>query len=232
MPLSPDTPDHSPLDFQPFGLRDWSGAKWVEFYEGEVGKPIWSMWLAHAIGDELVIVKTAPKARWDQVMVGASPGTTPRTGAGADQFAVGAVRTLVDSARPHLVDYERRRYNRGIVPFSDALGSEWRNGDPVTWRLNGRKVKARIFRFVHAWTAVTIDDPERYVGVAAYRTDERSLDLVEVTGHDYGWDFARPFSLGDLNDQPNRPDTEAIVRASLVHPDHLRVIDCARGESP
>ncbi|HEY3845101.1 MAG TPA: hypothetical protein VGL48_17780 [Acidimicrobiales bacterium] len=132
---------------------------------------------------------------------------------------------MVDSARPHLVEYKRDGYNLGVVPFSDAQGSEWRTWDPITWRLGDREAEARLFRFAHVWAAITIDDPARYVGVAAYRMAERSLDLVEVAGQDYAWDFARPFSIDDLNDQPNRLDIEVFIRASSVHPAHLRVID-------
>jgi hypothetical protein len=173
----------------------------------------------------LVIVTTAPKARWDQVMASRPPETEIEADVGADRFAARAVQTLVDSARPHRVGYERDRYNRGLVPFSDAQGSQRRSWDPITWRLGGMGGMGGMFRFAHAWTAITIDDPERYVGVAAYRTPERSLDLVEVAGHVYGLDFTQSFSIDDLSNQPNRLGIDAFIRALSVHPDHLRVVE-------
>jgi hypothetical protein len=215
-------PPHPPIDFSLFGVREWRGAHWVGFFEGEVGKPVWSVTLDHHRPDPaLILVKAAPRERWDRVMAGDEPG--------ADVFASDLVRVLLDMARPEFVEEsERARYNRSIWPFACAEGSQWESWAPAQWAIEGNPVPARVWPFAHGWTGLTLGDPQHYVGVTAFDVSDTGVDLVAVSGAEYGFEFSVPFSILDLQAQvPERPDTSDIVRSESRHPDHERVLASA-----
>jgi hypothetical protein len=216
-----DFPPHPPLDFSLFGLDGWSGAQWVGFFEGEVGQPVWSVTLDHHRQDSaLVLVKTAPRERWDRLMAGEEPR--------AADFASDLVRVLLDMARPEFEESERDRYNRSIWPFSRAQGGQWQSWEPAQWTVDGNPFPARLWRFAHAWTGLTLGAPEHYVGVTAFDVDGTGVDLIVASGAEYGFDFSVPFSIHGLQAQvPERPDTSDIFRSKSRHLDHDRVLASA-----
>jgi hypothetical protein len=104
------------------GVREWNGSRWVEFFEGEGGKPVWSVTLAHHSEKcNLVLVRTSPKDRWDRIMAGGQQS-------GAAEFAADLVRVVIDAGRSELETDERSRYNRAVPAFAQEQGKEWSRG--------------------------------------------------------------------------------------------------------
>jgi hypothetical protein len=213
------TPGHPPLDFPLVGLSKWPDPKWVNFFEGEHGKAVRSVLLAHSLGEDgLIVVKTAPRPRWD--------GDVEAT-----DFAFGLLLWIADSARPapegeaSLKGEERGSYNKGVVTFAENHAAEWEAWEPARWRLGGRNIESRVFRFAHAWTGLSVDDPDRYIGVIAYNVVDTNVSLDEVDGGSYDFDFSKAFGIEDLQAQVgSKPNVESIIRAPTRHPDHEAVI--------
>jgi hypothetical protein len=230
----PSTTRFPPLDFSLVGLAKWPDRKWVDFFQGQwewgVAKPVWSVLLAHSVEGGLIVVKTAPRQRWNRDMGGEVEGEM-NPGRGAGDFAFDLLRQMTDSGRPALEgeaalkEEERGSYNRGLVTFAEDHGAEWETWEPARWTLGERNLNARIFRFAHAWAGLSVDDPDRYIGVIAYNVADTSLHLDEVDGAPYDFDFTKPFGIEDLQAQADRrPDVESIIRAPRRFPDHQAVI--------
>lgn len=225
------TPGHPPLDFSPLGLARWSGPKWVEFFQGTIGKAVSSVVLAHFVeGGELILVKTAPRQRWDSEMGGGVEGEM-NPGRGSADFAFDLVRQMTDSGRPALdgnaalEGEERASYNRGLVTYAEDRGAEWETWEPALWCLGDRNVDARIFRFAHAWAGFSVDDPDRYVGVIAYNVKDTFVRLDTADDASYSFDFSKPFGIEDLQAQVgSRPDVESVIRAPSRCADHEAVV--------
>jgi hypothetical protein len=204
----------------------------VNFFEGEHGKPVWSVLLAHSFADDgLVVVKTAPRRWWDQDMAGETEAEDNPGRSGATEFAFGLLLWTTDSSRPALEGEaalkgeERAAYNRGLVTFSEDHAAEWETWEPARWTLGERNLDAKIFRFAHAWAGFSIDDPDRYIGVVAYNVADTTVRLEEVGGASYNFDFGQPFGTEDLQAQADsRPNVESLVRAPTRYPDHAVVI--------
>jgi hypothetical protein len=235
MEFVPRSNGFPPLDFSLVGLVGRPGRKWVDFFqgqwEGETAKPVWSVFLAHRVSDvELIVVKTAPRQRWDKEMGGEVEGEL-NPGRGTSDFAFDLLRQLLDSGRPALEGEaalkgeERASYNRGLVTYAEDHGAEWETWEAARWTLGGRNVEARIFRFAHAWAGFSVDDQDRYIGVIAYNVADTTVHLDDVDGSWYEFDFSKPFGIEDLQAQiGSRPDMESVVRAPIRFPDHRVVI--------
>jgi hypothetical protein len=226
-----DHPRHPPLDFLLFGLAHWDDPKWVWFFEGEVGTPACSVTLAHANDERLILVKTAPRERWDRVMAWGEPETAISAGAGEVDFAFALITPLIDMARPVTLagtgspTEDRSRYNRGIVALAENQSARWNSWAPARWTLGDRELSARVFQFAHAWTGFIVDDPEYYVGVTAFHVASTNISLAEVTDAAYNFDFSAPFGIEELRDRVESvPNIEPLIRAAALLPDHLLVM--------
>lgn len=79
---------HPPIEFPFFGLAEWIGPTWVEFYEGALNAPITTLWLGHRV----------PQGR-----AHLSVGTDNERMRGLDvgeNLAFGALFTLSERMRP------------------------------------------------------------------------------------------------------------------------------------
>jgi hypothetical protein len=212
-PLSP------PLDFPLVGLAGSWDHRWVEFFEGELGSAVWSVLLGHLNLESLIIVRTAPRERWNRLQ----GGGIEDTGLGA--FVDGAVIMLVDMARVDGMD-ERTRYNRGLVTYASNQAKNWRQWESEVWHWNSEPVSARTFSFAHAWLGVSLDDPDRYISVVAFNTPSRVVDLVDVDADSYDFDFTRPFGIEDLQERVDRhPVVWSLMRSPQLTADHIQVIN-------
>ena len=217
---------HPPLDFDLVGMADWRGSKWVSFFQGESGRPVWSVLLDHAIDRVVVTVETAPRAYRDRVMVGEFAEREATDDRGAFDFAAGTLIRLADVARPLLGEDQRRLYNQRISAFAENEARRWTNWESATWQLGARSLGALVFRFAHAWTGLSVDDPNRYIGVTAFNLASSNVRLAEVSGDQYNWDFSQPFSIDGLNAQAGmHPDVLAVLRSTEIQQDHHRVLD-------
>lgn len=150
---------------------------------------------------------------------------------GACDFAFDLVRVIADTARPQLhgqpspLGEERGAYNKGIVPFAESQAKGWETWEPARWRLGQRELEAKIFRFAHTWTGFSVDEPDRYIGIAAYKVVDTIVSLSEADGAAYGFDFSKPFGIEDLQAQVgSQPNVESVIRARTREPDHGAVI--------
>jgi hypothetical protein len=228
---SADDPRSPSLDFSLYGLAQWDGSKWAQFFEGEIGRPVCSVWLAHADDNQLILVKTAPRERWDRNMAWGEADTAVPADVGEANFAFSLLTPLLDMAcplaftGPQLPNEDRRRYRRGIVPFAEKESGGWDSWEIVRWTLGERVLAARVFRFAHGWTGFSADEPDYYLGVTAFNQANTTIDLALVTGDSYNFDFSKSFGIQDLQHQvSSQPDVELIIRAPELHPDHLLVM--------
>ena len=215
---------HPPLDFSLFGLTEWDGVRWVPFFAGEVGRPVWSVSLAHSADGTLVLVKTAPRQRYDQLMVGRDRQEEAAI-LGPMEFAAESLAQMADAGRPEvdLPSEQRGRYNQRIWPFAEEQAAGWTEWEPARWTLGQRPLGARIFRFAHGWTGLTLDEPHHYIGVTAYNVADTHVSLTEVDGSLYGFDFSQPFKIQDLTGGPHL-DLFSIARSKNLQPGHELVL--------
>jgi hypothetical protein len=208
---------HPPLDFPLVGIADWSGDRWVDFFEGQTGEPVWSVRLGHAAEGHFAYVCTSPRTRWNTVTaVGDQQGLT--------ELAWRWLFPLIDLARPSLDDGTNSEYSRRVMPFALHEAAGWSNWEPAAWVLDGQQVEARVYRFGGAWVGVGVHEPEGYLAVTARDQTETTLQLATVDGADYGWDFARPFSVSGLNRSRHPVDEWTLLGAQQMMPEHRRVL--------
>jgi len=144
---------------------------------------------------------------------------------GATEFASDLVRVLIDMGRAEFEDPERSQYNRAVWSFAQEQGKAWESWDKTQWSLDGHAIPARTWRFAHFWTGMTLGVPDHYVGVTAFDLEDPGVDLVEVSGSDYGFDFTVPFGIRGLEvEHAGQPDTSEIFRSQSRHLDHDRVL--------
>jgi hypothetical protein len=133
---------------------------------------------------------------------------------------------VIDAARAEFDTDERSRYNRAVPAFAQDQGNGWESWESAQWSLDGHAIPARIWRFAHAWTGLTLGISGHYVGVTAFNVEDTRVDLIEASGPDYDFDFTVPFLIHGLEEQlPRRPSTHDIYRSRRRHHDHDRVLD-------
>jgi hypothetical protein len=121
--------------------------RWVAFFEGQAGEPVWSVWLGHLVADGLLVVRTAPRRRWDEVMGDGNGATSPLRKAGALEFHARGVQALVDAARPELPKGERELYNQRIPGVTGSLAkgwAEWENSIGSSTGVRSRPVSSGL----------------------------------------------------------------------------------------
>jgi hypothetical protein len=224
--------EYPPLDFSLVGLSQPTGARWVASFDGFPTFGVRSVYLAHSLEDGgLIVVKTAHRQRWHDERGPESRHASPEKMAARAReiFAYVLLLFMVDSAYPELTKEELATYNAGKGTFADKYAQRWQEWEPATWSLGGKMIDANIFRFGDGWTGFTVDDPDRYIAVAAYRVADTSVRLDEVDGGAYDFDFSMPFAIKTLREQGStKPDVASLMRARARHPDHEAVIAANR----
>jgi len=221
--------EYPPLDFSLTGLSQCLGPRWVTSFEGFPSFGVRSVYLAHSVEDGgLIVVKTAHRQRWDD-----DHGGGNRTGSedsdrlrtrNSELFARVLVLFIVDSTRPELQGEDRSYYKTGIYPFVDSHAEEWRRWESAQWSLGEQSLDARVFRFADGWTGFSVDDPDRYIAVAAYNVADTNVRLEEVDGAAYDFDFSMPFTIEQLRAHTDtKPDVASLMRARTKHPNHEAV---------
>jgi hypothetical protein len=232
--------EYPALDFSLVGLSQSSGTKWVASFDGFPLFGVRSVYLAHSLRDGgLIVVKTTHRQRWHDERGPESRHAGPEEmrARALESFAFVLLLFMVDSAYPELAKEELASYNAGKGTFADRYVQRWQEWEPATWSLGGKTIDARIFRFGDGWTGFTVDDPDRYIAVAAYRVGDTSVRLDDVDGAAYDFDFSMPFAIKTLRDQSStKPDVASLMRAHARHPDHEAVIaanrNLRRGATP
>jgi hypothetical protein len=104
--------------------------------------------------------------------------------------------------------------------------SAWTGWEAARRSLDETRLDARVFRLAGGWTGFSIDDPNRYIPVAAFNMADASVSLDEVEAASYGFDLSTPYRIGHLQDaqSESQSDLKSLMRARTVHPDHEAVM--------
>jgi hypothetical protein len=179
-----------PIEFVPYGVAAWTGARWLEFFEGESGEPAWSVWLAHRTTDGrgLVVIITYPKRRFDD-------------------------RLAVDSEEPMLEVVARAAFFLGELMRvnlreRDRWIHDFERWPRAPWTIDGASVEARTLSVGTDWAAVTTLT-DAYLVILGHEVGPAELALVSMgDGEPYGVDFDEPLRLQDLTKRlADRPET-------------------------
>jgi hypothetical protein len=80
-----------------------------------------------------------------------------------------------------------------LAAYTRDRADEHETWTPVTWRLAGRPMPARVWHFAGAWTGFTSALSEECLVVVGFAIDPADVDLVDVgIGDDYGLDLRAP----------------------------------------
>ncbi|OQO92813.1 hypothetical protein [Saccharomonospora piscinae] len=213
----------SVVDFQAYGLDDtFTGARWVDFFEGLPGRPPWALWLGHREpdADSGVRVGTLPKRRYEAVMC--PNGKDPLVEV-AFSGAFGVVNvTLPDSSVPR---------PDGLIPalveHAEHEAQRYADWPIVWWRLEGAQVRARVWHFAGGWAAFCTALDDVYLVVVGIGMDPADLAFAPVTdGAEYGADLAAPLDFAELGRRKSvRPEAWLPPpRRDSFHPDQLAFV--------
>ena len=210
-----------PLDFPLYGLADWQGSCWLDMVEGEIGKPTWGVWLAHAGTASpsspypWVRVATLPAARHARLMT--MPNEQP-----AEAVAFAALHFLINVTAPELTAEQRSVYwrrARDMVQRDAHLLSAWPD---VVIQVDGRDVRAHSYSWAGTWLAFTTDLTEVALIVISAGVPPEKLVLTRLgSGSDYHFDLAAPIDYAETLEASTRAalgESPAWTRPS-IHPD-------------
>ncbi|WP_030904185.1 hypothetical protein [Streptomyces sp. NRRL F-5126] len=208
---------HPPLGFIPYGLPlDWSGDRWIEFYDGSPGHPVWSVWLAHRDKDSALIVETVEDARHVENM-------KPED-ARAD-IALAATFAHLNMILPLATDADRERILRPLYEIAEEEAARAGDWPAEEWQLHDQAsetVVGRRWEFAGLWTVVLPSHLGRTVILHGLGPgpDERTLTTVTDTSP-YGFHLDQPLHYEDLGDQRGVWPLADHVAAS-THPDIIQ----------
>jgi len=165
------------LEFVPYGLdSSWTEPRWLEFVDGELGRPAVTLWLTHGTGRD-----PEPGTPWalvgtvslDRLAAAKAHGTD------TEQVAVSAMWALVNRTQPNGPRQPRRFYKRRnnfVLESAQNYGS-WRQ---VSWHIDGRTAAARVFDWAGAWAGFTTDTPGVAVIVVAQDLQADGFTLTKL----------------------------------------------------
>lgn len=127
-----------PIDFPLYGLdSSWSGPRWLDFFQGRVGAPVWMVSLGHGPQVERVAGRTwAMVASYSRQRFDLFPHGTLEEALGFE-----AARLLLDRTR----DVDRMQAEAG----------RWASWPTAAWAVDGRRATAHLIRYDDAWAAFT-----------------------------------------------------------------------------
>ena len=195
---------HPAIDFPVYGLAGWRGPQWLDSLEGEAGKPIAAVWLAHRTGDEMrhgfpyVKIGTLSLRQYGCV----SPTLHTDETRSSREVAFAAMLKLLNMTSPILSREEQSKYSTNAVRFAEQQADRHADWQAVDWSINGRRVDARVLEWSGAWVAFT-------------RSLHPDVAVVAVGG---GGAVAEGLAIYQVNDQA---DYYFDVTAAISFPETL-----------
>ncbi|HEX5120443.1 MAG TPA: hypothetical protein VFW65_35120 [Pseudonocardiaceae bacterium] len=202
-----------PVDFPLYGLDRWGGPRWLETYDGQLGKPTWGVRLGHQRGtDTYVGVATLPRERFDRLC-------------GADRREVAMFGTfwLINLTLPDGRLPRPDGFVRDLVDLSRNAAGRHAHWPRVRWSIG----EAAIWRFAGGWTGFAVL-ADVYVVVAAFGVQPAGLGFAVVSdGTPYGFDLAGRLRTTDLPAARERtgPAEPALLNNDAWHADHAALLD-------
>jgi hypothetical protein len=216
------------LDFPAFGLdSDWDGPRWLWSLEGNIGDPVWGVWLAHSYGklpeasDPRMLVGTLPAQRHGELMA--------RSHDPAEAIAFSVLLRLLDMVTPDLGDEDRTLEKRSSRRLLDDEPEHYPQWPEVTWLVNGRPVSARVFEWGGGWAGFTPDIPDVVIAVVARSMPLTGVNLVDIgRGSAYHFDTSAELIYPDVLESARRvalgEETDWTRGSWPLHADQLALL--------
>lgn len=215
---------HPPLDFPCFELTgQWSNS-WLEFFEGEQGKPVWSVTLGFAQDQSNIYVKTMPRARYDRLM--STDGDDPLPSVAMDAALSLINYALASGAAGPRKAPARERLTNHVPILLEELSDRFQGAEQAEWPIDGYSAEFRFCSFGGWWGAYSDQSADRYVICHGNDPIPDSLTLSTATEIErYSRGLDAPFDLTILQppDQVARR-TDHRVNLSL-HIDYERLLE-------
>jgi hypothetical protein len=206
-------PASPPIDFPLYGLADWSGHRWLEVYDGQLGTPTWGVRLGHQRGtDAYVGVATLPRDRFDRAFHTA-PGSLADVAEFGTHWLVNL--TLPDPSLPR-----PDGFLRALVAHARAAAGRCERWPAVRWSVGD----APVWWFAGGWTGFTVL-ADVYVVGAGFGVGPGGLGFTVVAdGAPYGFDLAAPLRTTDLTAARERTGPAGFPRRTAWHADQVALM--------
>jgi hypothetical protein len=153
---------HPPIDFtclEPAG--DWT-SRWLEFFEGEQGQPVWAITLAFAKDDVNFYIKTMPQDRYDDLM---SANVDDKRLAVAEDAVLSLINysLAAGAAGPGPVIGARQRLTGYIPRLTEELAHDYTDWEQIAAVVDDRQSAFWVREFGGWWVAFSDSVGDRYV---------------------------------------------------------------------
>ncbi|WP_116044214.1 hypothetical protein [Amycolatopsis palatopharyngis] len=217
-----------PVDFPIYGLDwGWRGPRWLDFFEGRPGEPVWALWLGHREegGEHGVRVGTLPRDRYDSAL-------SPRSGDPLVAVAFSAAFGLINLTLPDGSVPRPDGLIPAMVEHAEEQAKRHAQWPRVAWDIGGRWAQASIWSFAGAWAGFTDLLDDAYLVAIGIGVQPEGMRLVPVGSNakNYGIDLAAPLDATELARQRHvRPDTWLPPpRRDAFHADQLALVPGTR----
>ena len=177
---------YPPFDFPLYGLDGaWTGPRWLDFFEGEVGKPSWGAWLGHGHTAD-----RKPDSPW--VIMGSF-----------------SVRRSVETQLQPSESFEHYLASIAtLVLFNDSVEAparletepeRWSAWQSASFSADGQPISAQVLNRGDAWAGFTTGLHEVGLVIHANRIAAEELALAEVTSSSsYHFNSDEPLVYADV----------------------------------
>jgi len=182
-----------PLDFPLYGLgADWTGPRWLDFLDGQIGRPAWGAWLAHGYDAE-----RGSDQPW--VIVGSM-----RRPDGFEVRLLGPDETFehyLAFTATHALWSDSREARSAL----EVEPGRWQDWPTVAFAVNGSVITGHLLRRGRTWAAFSSDTSEVGLVVHAGGVRVTELSLVEITETwPYHFDRQEPLHYPEVHERSRR----------------------------
>jgi hypothetical protein len=223
-PLRGPVAPSPPVDFPVYGLEpSWPGSRWLESFGDRIGDPVTWVSLAHLgyVTGSLVFVETFSRTRVDL-------GHSERPLA---EVAGYACTVLINMTLPEHSQPFPDGFLPALVNLSERQSEQCEQWPQTRWRVDGRAVSVRVWRFAGGWAAVSEGVEGVYLAAAGMGTEPDGLSLAVVRDGDaYHFDLSRPLHPETLAASRRRDGwaEKQAMRRKDFHADQLRLMSDTR----
>jgi hypothetical protein len=182
-----EVPASPPAGFPIYGLDgSWPGARWLEGFGDAIGEEVRYVRLAYQDPrtGALLLVETCSRSLTDTKAAAAE--VDPLRTVAFDAGALLANLTFPAESVPR-----PQGIRRAIVEHVDQCSGQYAAWPPVTWRVDGAAVTARVWRFADGWAAICDAVDDVYLAAASTGPAELSLGRLR-DAHGYGFELDQP----------------------------------------
>jgi hypothetical protein len=133
--------------------------------------------------------------------------------------------SVTEQTRPRgLYGQDLQAFNKAILATVDEAADNYQNWATLSWPVDGKPVRFRLWEFASGWGAFTTALPDADVLVygGGCSPGEPSLARIDDTSP-YGF-VDNPIALTSFASSSLHPETALPTRSRDLHPDHRRVL--------